>query len=156
VYVLDSDVFSLYFVRENPSPPLKYRIESTPYEQLWITPINVEESIRGALKLIQQYNEAKDDSRARLTFAYDLLLKVKLALSKPQILPFDDKAYAEYAKIPRGLEKTVKTGDCRIAAIAVSRDYTVITKNIRDYARIQTAIPVKFLDWSDASADDTL
>lgn len=149
MYVLDSDVFSLYYVRENPSPPLKFRIESTPYRQLWITAINVEESTKGALKLIQRYNEEKGEKRAGLTLAYDLLLKVKLALSKPQVLPFDDAAYAEYVKIPRGIEKTVKTRDCRIAAIAVSRDFTVITKNTQDFARIQQAIPVKFLDWSD-------
>jgi predicted nucleic acid-binding protein len=149
VYVLDSDVFSLYYVRENPTPPLKYRIESTPYEQIWITAINVEESTKGALKLIQEYNELKDENRIKLTSAYDLLLKVRLALSKPQILDFDAKAYAEYEKIPRGLEKIVKTGDCRIAAIAVSRGYTVVTRNTRHYERIQQVIPVQFVNWAD-------
>lgn len=148
MYILDSDVFSLYFVRENPSPPLRYRIESTPYEQLWITAINVEESMAGALKLIRKYNEARGEERAKLPMAYDLLLKAKLALSRPQILPFDAAAYAEYLRIPREIERIVKTKDCRIAAIAVSRGYRVITKNTRDFERIRAAIPVDFDDWS--------
>lgn len=148
MYVLDSDVFTAYYTRENPSPPLKYRIESTPYEQLWITAINVEESTNGALKLIRQYNELKDENRARLILAYDLLLKVQLALSRPQVLPFDAAAYAEYVKIPREIEKIVKTRDCRIAAIAVSRGYTVVTINTQDYERIKRAIPVQVVNWA--------
>lgn len=151
MYVLDSDVFSLYYVRENPSPPLKFNIESTPYEHLWITAVNVEESMKGVCNLIQKYNAAKDKERAKLASAYDLLLKVSLALSKPQMLPFDSAAYLEYAKIPRGIEKIVKTSDCRIAAIAVSLDYTVVTKNIKDFKRIRESITVKFIDWSDSS-----
>lgn len=146
MYVLDSDVFTAYYTRENPSPPLRYRIESTPYKDLWITAVNVEESTKGALKLIQKYSEARDGEG--LTSAYDLLLKVQFALTKPQILPFDKAALQEYVKIPRGVEKIVKARDCRIASIAVARGYTVVTFNERDFTRIQAVIPVKFVNWA--------
>lgn len=150
MYVLDTCVFSPYYVRENPKPPLKEKIESTPYEELWITAITVEETIQGALRLIREIDNQKLEKQRELPAAYDLLVKVTYALNKPQILPFDKAAFDVYKTIPEKVRKG-KTRDCRIAAITVSRGrpFTLVTHNEDDFRDIKrNALPqLDFVNW---------
>jgi tRNA(fMet)-specific endonuclease VapC len=148
VYVLDTCVFSPYFIRENSQPPLKERIESTPFEDIWITAITHEEAIQGAFKLINKYESLKIESQDKLIWAYDLLGQVVFALTKPQLLSFSDAAFAVYRGIPERVRKG-RTRDCRIASIAVSQDYTVVTHNIDDFSEIKSkALPqLKYTRW---------
>ena len=148
MYVLDTCIFSLYFVRENPTPPLKEKILATPDTELWITSITVEEGLDGAFTLIRKRDALPIHRQDSLVLAYDLLEKVFFALHRPQHLPFDAAAFAVYKTIPSTVRKG-RTRDCRIASVAVSMGYTVVTRNTEDFKEIKKALPsLQFVDWS--------
>ena len=54
-----------------------------------------------------------------------------------RVLPFDSQAACEYASIAasrRTAGRPVAPADCQIAAIARSRNLTIATRNVRDFA----------------------
>ena len=57
-----------------------------------------------------------------------------------RVLPFDSAAAREYADITasrRAAGRPVAPADCQIAAIARSRDLTIATRNVRDFADME-------------------
>ena len=57
-----------------------------------------------------------------------------------RVLPFDSAAAREYADIAasrRAAGRPVAPADCQIAAIARSRDLTIATRNVRDFADME-------------------
>ena len=57
-----------------------------------------------------------------------------------RVLPFDSRAAREYAEIAasrRTAGRPVAPADCQIAAIARSRDLTLATRNVRDFADME-------------------
>jgi len=140
VYLLDNDIFSLYFTRESPQPILEAKILETDDSLIWISVVTAEESIRGAFKLIKDYQ-----TTARVTLGYKLLSKILYALSQYQILTFDELAYSEYQHIPIDVRRHIKTRDSRIAASALSRDFTVITRNLPHFQQVSG---LKCQDWT--------
>ena len=57
-----------------------------------------------------------------------------------RVLPFDSAAAGEYADIAasrRAAGRPVAPADCQIAAIARSRDLTIATRNVRDFADME-------------------
>ena len=66
------------------------------------------------------------------------------------VLPFDSQAAREYADIAasrRTAGRPVAPADCQIAAIARSRDLTVATRNVRDFADME----IELVDpWAEA------
>ena len=140
MYVLDSDIYTLYFTRESPQPILERRILSTPPEQVWISIVTAEESIRGAFKLIKD-----NQNTARITLGYQFLSKTFRAFSQYQILPFDDDAYTAFHAIPIEIRRNMKTRDSRIAASALSRGFTVVTRNLQHFQQVSG---LKCEDWT--------
>ena len=67
-----------------------------------------------------------------------------------RVLPFDSRAAREYAEIAasrRTVGRPVAPADCQIAAIARSRDLTIATRNVRDFADME----IELVDpWDDA------
>ncbi|MDE0395688.1 MAG: type II toxin-antitoxin system VapC family toxin [Gammaproteobacteria bacterium] len=60
-----------------------------------------------------------------------------------RILPFDSHAAREFADIAaarRAAGRTVAPSDCQIAAIARSRDMTVVTRNVRHFAHMDIEV----------------
>lgn len=129
--LLDSDTFSLYFTRETPQPTLEARILETDDSLIWISVVTAEESIRGAFKVIQN-----NQNTPRVTLGYDFLSKALYALGLYQILPFDADAFAAFQNIPIEIRRAIGTRDSRIAASALSRGFTVITRNLEDFQRV--------------------
>ena len=57
-----------------------------------------------------------------------------------RVLPFDSRAAREYAEIAasrRTAGRPVAPADCQIAAIARSRDLTLATRSVRDFADME-------------------
>lgn len=131
MYVLDNDIFSLYFTRESPQPTLERRILATPNEHLWISVVTAEESIRGAFKLIKDNQQT-----ARVTLGYQFLSKILFAVNQYQVLPFDEAAYAAFQNINIEIRREIKTRDSRIAASALSRGFKVITRNDQHFGKV--------------------
>lgn len=75
--------------------------------------------------------------RDALALAIEAILREDL---EDRILPFDSAAAREYADIAasrRAAGRPVAPADCQIAAIARSRDLTIATRNIRDFADME-------------------
>lgn len=78
--------------------------------------------------------------QAALLSAIDAILREDFV---NRILPFDSHAAREFADIVvarRSAGRTVAPSDCRIAAIARSRDMTVVTRNVRHFAHMDIEV----------------
>jgi len=123
VYCFDTDVLSAT-IRRDPSLPLIRRLAQVPPTDQFTTAITMGELLYGA---------ARRDSKRLNEQVRDLL---RGALT---ILPFDETAAAVYGPLRASLEsagRPLAEPDLRIASIALSRDLTVVTGNIRHFARI--------------------
>lgn len=119
-----------------------------PRSNLRVTIITFQEMLGGRLLDLGR-DPKKVPHLLPLHSRYQLLTETyeRLAYYYPP-LPFDEEAEAIYETIPHAVRTNTLSGDCKIASIAVVRDFTVITANIKDFTRIETAIPVKFEDWT--------
>lgn len=133
MYILDTNVLRVIFGNRGTQPLLESRIKQTPYEQLYISIVSVEEVLRGTLELFRRYEREQKLPQA-FTFVENLLLD----LSDYQILPFDNPANERYRGMPAEAKRRGK-GDCRIAASALVRGYKVITRNEADFRAIGVA-----------------
>ena len=78
--------------------------------------------------------------QAALLSAIDAILREDFV---NRILPFDSHAAREFAYIAaarRSAGRTVAPSDCQIAAIARSRDMTVVTRNVRHFAHMDIEV----------------
>ena len=93
----------------------------------------------GALDVVKQ-----GERTGKIARGYDFLFNLVNNFNRFQILPFDEDAEKIYQAMSA---KTKRLGpkDCQIAALAIARDFTVITRNTRDFQRIPE---VKFTDWT--------
>jgi predicted nucleic acid-binding protein len=85
-------------------------------------------------------HQAPKEQRVRLLAELDLLVS-----EAPQkILPFDEKAaqvWGEYVSRPALKNKPRNYPDTQIAAIALSRDLTVVTRNTQDFPEVPLINP---------------
>jgi len=64
-------------------------------------------------------------------------------------LPFDRSVQPIFERIPKAIRNNTRVNDCKIAAIAVHNDCTVISANVKDFSRIKTALTtLRFEDWT--------
>ena len=130
MYVLDTDTFSNLIIRSRNYPALRNRFLQQPSHTLFISIILVDEMLKAILPLIQrEWNTPKIVGR------YADLQDFLAELQQIQILPFDDAAYQKFIRIPNALRHP-HPRDCRLAAIALSRGFTVVTRNTRHFAGI--------------------
>lgn len=120
--VLDTDAVSM-LLRPAPPPALVSRLASTPLWQQATTAITVGELAYGAMRA----GRAELYRRAR-----DLLTGV-------HVLPFDEVAAVAYGTIRADLERAgrpLADPDLRIAAVVRAVGATLITGNVRHFARV--------------------
>ena len=133
MYLLDTDIFSnLVDISRSPLV-LRQRIALEPVGNLHLSVILVEEYLQRILPDINRYH-ATD----KVIQVYGALGAFLHEVSRFSILPFDEAAYAQYLQIPDKIRQSHRR-DCRVAAIAATRGYTVITRNTRDFEKIAIA-----------------
>ena len=125
MYILDTNTIKA--ILRNPTPYLLRRITSTQYELLYISVVVAHEMIRGVIAEL-----SKNERTPLVTRHYEFLRNVIGDVNRFQILPYDDKAERIFQEFPPAV-KRVGLRDCRVAASALSRDFTVITRNIGDF-----------------------
>jgi tRNA(fMet)-specific endonuclease VapC len=126
LWILDTDCFSL-FQRGNSN--IIKRVINTDPEQLAITIITVEEQIRGRLNIIRRSSDEKT------VLAYGNLKNLLQDIQQLNILDFTNEANNYYQKLVAQTTR-VGTRDLRIAAIALSVNGIVVTRNYRDFEKI--------------------
>ena len=123
MYCLDTDVISALLRPEPQLEPIR-RLARIPADEQHTTAITAGELLYGALR--------RGSERVRTTVEAFLASAIT-------ILPFDTAAAAEYARIRSELEtggRRLADPDLRIAAIALSRDLTIVTGNVRHFQRV--------------------
>ena len=130
MYLLDTSIVSNFLDERRYFPQLTQRILSNQPEQLFISVITVEEILQGALAAIQ-----KAKRKSSVTTAYQYFEQLLAALCRFQILSYTVEAEHIYQSLPAKV-KRIRTQDCRIAAIAGSKRYIVVTANVTDFKKI--------------------
>jgi tRNA(fMet)-specific endonuclease VapC len=123
MYCFDTDVLSAT-MRRDPHLPLIRRLAQVPPAEQFTTAITLGELLYGA---------ARRDS-ARLQLQIRELLRGALA-----VLPFDEAAAEAYGPLRARLEaagRPLAEPDTRIASIALARNLTLVTGNVRHFDRV--------------------
>lgn len=136
MFILDTDHISL-FQRNNPI--VVSNILKISHNKLTTTVITMEEQLRGRLDMIRK---ARKDEK--IVNAYENFLKTVIFFRAVTIIPFDDNSQSIFKKF-REEKIRVGTQDLRIAAIAISHDAIVVTRNQKDFGLIPS---LRTEDWS--------
>lgn len=122
--LVDTDVIS-NLMRTAPSPALIRRLAAVPPEEQFTSAITVGELIYGA------YLSARTDI---------ILQRLNERVSRNlTVVPFDHAAAELYGQLRARLERAgtpLPEPDLRIAAIALSRSFTLVTGNVRHFGRV--------------------
>lgn len=123
MYCFDTDVLSATMRRE-PSLPLIRRLAQVPPPEQFTTAVTLGELLYGA---------ARRDSE-RLRERVRELIRGALT-----VLPFDERAAEVYGPLRARLEaegRRIDEPDMRIASVALSRELTLVTGNVRRFDRV--------------------
>ena len=131
--ILDTNVLS-EFMRAVPNPTVMDWIEQQVSSEVFVTTITQAEIYYG-LALLPMGKRRSDMERAvQQMFEQDFL---------ERILTFDNVAALEYAKLAslrRQIGKPIAQADAQIAAIALSKNAVLATRNIADFCDCQITL----------------
>jgi tRNA(fMet)-specific endonuclease VapC len=136
LWILDTDHVSLF---QTGHPLVTQRVQSTDPNAIGVTIVTVEEQMYGRLNRIRR---AKSTDELRL--AYFNLNRTLAYFQSISVLDFDSSAADCYQSI---ISQKIRVGtqDLKIAAIALSRNATIITRNLRDFGKVPG---LQIEDWS--------
>jgi len=142
VYIWDTDTFSEYLREAGKNAtdaPITRRLSQIKREQVAITVITVSEVMSGMLNLLTQLEKVgkQEAGFAALRHAFE-------ALQDFPLLDYDAAAHTRFKIFSASVRRTGRA-DCQIAAIAIERGDTVVTRNVRHFAQIPG---VRFTDWT--------
>lgn len=123
MFCFDTDILSAV-MRRDPPLHLIRRLAEVPPRQQFTTAITVGEMLYGAAKRGDPQLEQR---------VHDLILRAQA------VLPFDEAAAEVYGSLRATLERAgrpLAEPDLRIAATALSRDLTLVSGNVRHFARV--------------------
>ena len=140
LWILDTDHISL--LQRNHSNVRKRLLLMDP-NKIFVTVITFEEQMRGRLNQVKQ---AK--SQESLISAYHALRETIEDYKRLNLLDFDKDAYSCHMNL---LRQKIRIGsqDLRIAAIALSVDGILVTRNQKDFEKVPN---LKIEDWTLASS----
>jgi tRNA(fMet)-specific endonuclease VapC len=136
LWILDTDSLSLF---QRGYPSLTQRVSAITPEEIAITIITVEEQMYGRLNRIRRAN-----SQDALVLAYISLGETLDDLKSINIVEFDQNAANCYAQLQRQKIR-IGTQDLRIAAITLSVNGILVTRNRQDFAKVPN---LQLEDWT--------
>lgn len=136
LWVLDTDCLTLF---QNEHPVVKLRVSQANPEEIAVTVITVEEQMRGWLNAINQSSQSD-----RVIWGYKGFQDGVEYFNSVNVLKFDRDAYNCYTDLVRQKIR-IGTKDLRIAAIALSKNAILVTRNRRDFERVPG---LRFEDWT--------
>jgi tRNA(fMet)-specific endonuclease VapC len=130
-YILDTDLMTLL---EHESRPqinrLEARIDALPAGEVAVTIVSFQEQVRGWLAYL---NRASTEEN--LLRGYSRLARLLTLYQKRPVLPFDETALRRFLVIKDQVRR-VGTMDLRIAATALARGATLLSRNFRDFRKV--------------------
>lgn len=137
LYILDTDHITLLQRRH---PSVISRLSTLSPEDVVTTIISAMEQVRGRLAQIHRAKTSSGMTQAFLRFQEALLFYRTVTL-----LPYDESAAEQFARLRHNHKKLPGTQDLRIASITLSRGATLVTRNRRDFIHI---LDLPLEDWS--------
>lgn len=130
-YLLDTDHIS-FLQRRSGSEYITLAARITQYQptDFAFSIVSFHEQVLGAHTFITRSQTPADAVRG-----YTLLMEIILGFSIAPVLPFDARAAAVFGEL-RAQRVRVATMDLRIAAIALSQNLVLLTRNIGDFSRV--------------------
>lgn len=138
--ILDTDHMSL--LERSGRPPaqkLETRLRELPSEEICTTVISYEEQLRGWLAMLAKAKKLKAQ--------IEIYGRLKNQLNNYCgliVLTFDENAAVEFARL-RKENPRIGTMDLKIAAIVLSQDATLLSRNRKDFGQITG---LKLEDWT--------
>ena len=140
MFILDTDYLTLLeWGSGSVGQRLHERIVSYPPNQVVTTIITFEEQTRGWLAY-----QAKARTLAKQVEAYRNLKRHLDIYRNIPVLEFDHAAAEQFASLQKSRLR-VGTMDLKIAAIALTRQAVVLTRNVKDFSRVPD---LKVEDWT--------
>lgn len=125
-YLLDTDIIS-NLMRRNPSAKLIRKLALVAPDDQRTTSITIGELVYGAHRVPER--------TTALLERIDRLIPAHLP-----VVPFDESAARRYGELRATLEDAgtpIGDADLRIAAVALVHAFTLVTGNVRHFARVQ-------------------
>jgi tRNA(fMet)-specific endonuclease VapC len=126
-YVLDTDMLTLYQLGH---PGVVRQVLHHLLDELAVAVVTVEEQLTGWYTRLRRAKQRDELARIyqRLTDTIEFLAQVK-------VLSFTEPAIERYEQL-KAAKLNIGKNDLRIAAIALERGATLVTRNTRDFRRI--------------------
>jgi tRNA(fMet)-specific endonuclease VapC len=139
-YLLDTDHIS-FLQRGSGSEfsRLTFRMAQHPIADFALSVVSFHEQVLGAHNFINRARTNTDIIRG-----YALLLETLQGFATAPVLPFDAEAIAVFDQL-RAQRVRVSTMDLRIAAIAMSRNLVLLTRNVSDFNKVPSLVTE---DWT--------
>ncbi|SRR5579884_383466 len=138
--ILDTDHMSLLeWTGSPPAQKLESRLKRLPSDQISTTVINYEEQLRGWMAMLAKAPKLKAQIQIYGRLRSQLRIFCRLA-----ILVFDENAAVEFARLRKDGPR-MGTMDLKIAAIALTQNATLLSRNRRDFGQITG---LKLEDWT--------
>lgn len=141
LWILDTDHVSLF---QNGHPAVTQRIRRMKPENLAVTVITLQEKMKGWLKAIHDCNNQPFKSD-KLIWAYKGLGDEIEFFKNIKLLDFNKDAFEIYRLLVIDRHGGIGTQDLRIAAIAKSVDGILVTRNWKDFKKVDF---VALDDWT--------
>lgn len=125
MYLLDTDILS-NLMRRRPSESLIARLAQVDPQHQFTSSVTLGELVYGAYRTGEPAGVFLDRFR-------------QILLPNLAVLPFDASAAWRYGEVRAALERRgspIGDADLRIAAIALSRELTMVTTNVRHFERV--------------------
>lgn len=140
LWVLDTDHLTLLLQGH---PNVVRRVASVHPAEIRVTIVTIEEQLRGRLNTIRQ-SSATTSQLSELVKAYEKLELTVERFKVLNLLSFDSSASGHFQNLLRQKVR-IGTRDLRIAAIALSINGTVVTRNRRDFEKVPG---LQIVDWT--------
>ena len=127
LYILDTDHISLL---QHDDIQVITNVKRIPLTFRAVTVISLAEQVQGRLAVIGKAKTEHDAGRA-----FQRLHETNEFYQAVQVLPYDKPATQTFEWLRRQKIR-IGTQDLRIAAIALSREATVVTRNLRDFRQV--------------------
>ena len=134
-YFWDSNILRLF--SDNPDHSvLRRHIEHVSWDRILLPCVVVAESWRGRLGRIDTVPKARPEEAI---FPYQKLIETHEMLRRFTVLPFDDGSVSRFLLLRQELKRRKKRikkrhADMMIAAMTLSYDYILVTRNEKDFA----------------------
>jgi tRNA(fMet)-specific endonuclease VapC len=139
MYLLDTDSMTLLERGGSEGARLKARLATIPPDDLATTIISYEEQMRGWLSVSAQARTQEAQIAAYRRLKTHLQIYSNIA-----VVDYEEKAATEFTRL-RQAKIRIGTMDLKIAAIALSNDATLLTRNLSDFSKVPN---LKAEDWS--------